>query len=104
MRLCPSVEGSASPLITHRIGVDVCQARQRAFFHKCHRCIYRGKALNWEPEESPLAMIDVHAEAEPPPVAQKRVKAPKVVELQPAPARKKGRTATTVAKGADVAS
>ncbi|MDO8348860.1 MAG: hypothetical protein Q7T30_01395 [Planctomycetota bacterium] len=65
MRLCPSVEGSASPLITHRIGVDVCFLRQRTFFHKCHRCIYRGQAANWEPEVSPMAMIDVHAAEEP---------------------------------------
>lgn len=51
-RICPSVEGSASPLITHRIGVDVCFARQRTFFHKCHRCIYREKPANWEPENT----------------------------------------------------
>ena len=65
MRLCPSVEGSASPLITHRIGVDVCFARQRTFFHKCHRCIYRGQAANWEPEAAPLAMVNIHAAEEP---------------------------------------
>ncbi|MFY9343013.1 MAG: hypothetical protein WAT39_11020 [Planctomycetota bacterium] len=64
MRLCPSVEGSASPLITHRIGVDVCMARQRTFFHKCHRCIYRGQAANWEPPSAPLAMINLHAAEE----------------------------------------
>ncbi len=61
MRTCPSVEGSASPLITHRIGVDVCLARQRTFFHKCHRCIYRGQPANWEPELAPPAMIELHA-------------------------------------------
>ena len=65
MRLCPSVEGSASPLITHRIGAEVCMARQRTFFHTCHRCIYRGQAATWEPEVSPLAMINVHAAEEP---------------------------------------
>ena len=65
MRLCPSVEGTASPLITHRIGTDVCMARQRTFFHKCHRCIYRGQAADWEPEASPLAMLNVHAAEEP---------------------------------------
>jgi hypothetical protein len=36
-------------LITHLIGVDVCMARQRGFYHKCHRCLYRGKPANWEP-------------------------------------------------------
>jgi len=65
MRLCPSVEGSAPPLITHRIGVDVCLARQRTFFHKCHRCIYRGQPANWEPAEAPHAMLNVHAAEEP---------------------------------------
>jgi hypothetical protein len=65
MRLCPSVEGSASPLITHRIGVDVCLARQSSNFHKCHRCIYRGQSAAWEPENAPLAMINVHAAEEP---------------------------------------
>ncbi len=57
MRLCPSVEGSASPLITHRIGADVCMARQRTFFHKCHRCIYRGQAADWKPDESQQVLI-----------------------------------------------
>jgi hypothetical protein len=65
MRTCPSVEGSASPLITHRIGVDVCMARQRTFFHKCHRCIYRGQPASWEPEPSPMAMVNVHTAEEP---------------------------------------
>jgi hypothetical protein len=65
MRTCPSVEGSAPPLITHRIGVDVCMARQRTFFHKCHRCIYRGQAANWEPEVPPMATLEVHAAEEP---------------------------------------
>lgn len=59
MRLCPTVEGSPSPLITHRIGADTCQARQGAFFHKCHRCIYRGKAADWEPEQPPHLTIEV---------------------------------------------
>lgn len=64
MRTCPSVEGSASPLITHRIGVDVCLARQRTFFHKCHRCIYRGQPADWEPEAAPEA-IQLPATGEP---------------------------------------
>ena len=57
MRLCPSVEGSASPLITHRIGSDVCMARQRTFFHKCHRCIYRGKPADWQPDPSSQVLL-----------------------------------------------
>lgn len=49
MRLCPTVDSNATPLITHLIGADVCMSRQRGFYHKCHRCLYRGKAANWEP-------------------------------------------------------
>lgn len=64
MRTCPSVEGSV-PLITHQIGVDVCMSRQRTFFHKCHRCVYRGQAANWEPADAPTAMINIHAAEEP---------------------------------------
>lgn len=48
MRFCPTVEGSATPLITHQIGVDTCMARQRTFYHKCHRCQYRGKPASFQ--------------------------------------------------------
>ena len=66
MRDCPSPGGSAAPpLITHRIGTEVCLLRQRTFFHKCHRCIYRGHAADWEPEAVPLAPIEVRVEEEP---------------------------------------
>ena len=73
MRNCPSVDGSATPLITHRIDSDVCMARQRTFFHKCHRCIYRGKSASWEPETPPLAMVNVHAAEEPETADVKRI-------------------------------
>jgi hypothetical protein len=87
MRLCPSVEGSNPPLITHRIGVDVCLARQGTFFHKCHRCIYRGQPASWEPAEAPLAMLNVHAAEEP---GQADVKQVEIVRPEPArkPAKK----------------
>ncbi|MBL9080081.1 MAG: hypothetical protein JNL08_21490 [Planctomycetes bacterium] len=84
MRLCPSVEGSASPLITHRIGTDVCLARQRTFFHKCHRCIYRGQAADWEPAEAPLAMLNVHTAEEPGPAEVKKVAVPRPPKAEPA--------------------
>ena len=84
MRLCPSVDGFASPLITHRIGADVCLARQASNFHKCHRCIYRGEAADWEPEEPPHAMVNVHAAEE---VARADVK--RVVIPRPAAAATK---------------
>lgn len=87
MRLCPSVEGSASPLITHRISTEVCLARQGAFFHKCHRCIYRGQPASWEPEAMPLAMVNVHASEEPPQVGVKDVEIPRPERLLPAARR-----------------
>ncbi len=63
MRLCPSVDGSGSPLITHRIGADVCLSRQATNFHKCHRCVYRGQAAGWQPADEVLARIEGAAEA-----------------------------------------
>lgn len=51
-------------------------ARQRTFFHKCHRCIYRGQAANWEPAEAPMAMVNVHAAEEPIQAGVKAVKIP----------------------------
>jgi hypothetical protein len=65
MRDCPTPGGSAPPpLITHRIGGEVCLLRQRTFFHKCHRCIYRGHAADWEPEAAPVIPIEVHVDEE----------------------------------------
>lgn len=40
------------PLIIHRITAQDCTSRQECHYHKCHRCIYRGKAASWEPEGS----------------------------------------------------
>lgn len=62
MRLCPSVEGSASPLITHRIGADVCLSRQATNFHKCHRCIYRGQTADWQSPDDEQNAIDLRVE------------------------------------------
>jgi hypothetical protein len=79
-------------LITHRIGVDVCLARQRTFFHKCHRCIYRGQAADWEPAEQPVAMINIHAAEEP---AQAGVKTVQVPRKEPA-SKVKGKRAAAL--------
>lgn len=49
MRVCPTVDGPAQPLISHRIGVETCASRQQCNYHKCHRCLYRGKPAAWEP-------------------------------------------------------
>ena len=45
------MEGSATPLILHRIGVDECLRRQHCNYHKCHRCVYRGQTANWTPPD-----------------------------------------------------
>lgn len=87
-RICPSVEGSTSPLITHRIGVDVCLAQQRTFFHKCHRCIYRGKAANWEPERAPQAALDLVTGEKASPAEVKQIELPARRRTQKAPAEK----------------
>lgn len=85
MRDCPTPGGSApSPLITHRIGGEVCLLRQRTFFHKCHRCIYRGHAADWEPEAAPVTPIDVRVDEE------QVVAAVKIVAIPHANGVKKG--------------
>src|SRR5262245_58953104 len=55
MRDCPTVEGSSIPLIIHRIGVGDCLQRQACNYHKCHRCIFRGKPAAWVPSENGAA-------------------------------------------------
>lgn len=103
-RLCPSVEGSASPLITHRIGVEVCLARQRTFYHKCHRCIYRGQAANWEPDQSSMATINMQAGEEIVNVGVKRLAAPTVPESKPGTAKAAaGKSAKAAPKAAKLA-
>ncbi|MBL8737083.1 MAG: hypothetical protein JNL12_11690 [Planctomycetes bacterium] len=107
MRLCPTVEGSAAPLITHRISTDVCQTRQCANFHKCHRCIYRGKAASWEPEHPPISLMPMH-DAEEPGIEVTEVdlgKPKKVVAATKGAVGAKGKAAgkTTAAKAAEAA-
>lgn len=55
MRDCPTVDGSSIPLIIHRIGVGDCLQRQSCNYHKCHRCIFRGKPASWVPSENVAA-------------------------------------------------
>ena len=47
MRQCPTLEGEDRPLIAHCIATGQCVERQREFYHKCHRCIYRGKPADF---------------------------------------------------------
>ena len=47
MRQCPTLEGDDRPLIAHTIGPSLCLSRQRGFYHKCHRCVYRGKPADF---------------------------------------------------------
>ena len=47
MRQCPTLSGDDRPLIAHSIGGDVCMDRQRGFYHKCHRCVFRGQAIDF---------------------------------------------------------
>ncbi len=51
-RLCPTQPGDARRLITHVIEKGLCSKRQREFYHRCHRCLYRGKGHDFvAPEE-----------------------------------------------------
>ena len=52
-RVCPTLPGDQHALITHRIEVPLCQRRQREFYHRCHRCIYRGKSADFHYDPPP---------------------------------------------------
>ena len=47
LRRCPSPTGYALPLIIQAIRPEVCMQRQREFYHKCHRCQFRGKSADY---------------------------------------------------------
>lgn len=48
VRQCPTLPQVERPLIAHTIGKNLCLSRQREFYHKCHRCLYRGKGADFE--------------------------------------------------------
>ena len=47
LRQCPTPRGDAQTLITHSIDAAACLSRQRDFYHKCHRCMYRGESATF---------------------------------------------------------
>lgn len=47
MRHCPTLANDDRPLIAQSIQTDLCMSRQRGFYHKCHRCVYRGKSADF---------------------------------------------------------
>ena len=52
-RMCPTQAGDMRPLITHMVPRELCSKRQREFYHRCHRCLYRGKEMDFvAPEET----------------------------------------------------
>lgn len=55
MRQCPTLPGDDRPLIAHSIENGVCTQRQREFYHKCHRCLFRGKAADFTLDPPPDA-------------------------------------------------
>ncbi|MBK8980456.1 MAG: hypothetical protein IPM29_31525 [Planctomycetes bacterium] len=46
-RDCPTLPGDGRSLITHRIDAPLCSKRQNEHYHRCHRCVYRGRPLDW---------------------------------------------------------
>ncbi|MCB9870238.1 MAG: hypothetical protein H6836_01305 [Planctomycetes bacterium] len=52
MRQCPTLTGDERPLIAHSIAECLCVERQREFYHKCHRCVFRGKPAGYQHEGS----------------------------------------------------
>jgi hypothetical protein len=63
MRDCPTVDGSSIPLILHRVSAADCVERQQCNYHKCHRCIYRGKAVDWQPDGEAPAQAGLNGSA-----------------------------------------
>ena len=55
MRQCPTLAGDDRPLFAHSIANDVCMQRQREFYHKCHRCVFRGEAADFVMNPQPEA-------------------------------------------------
>ncbi|MHC4515101.1 MAG: hypothetical protein ACYTGW_10795 [Planctomycetota bacterium] len=51
MRQCPTPEGGPGnrPLIAHQITGGACAERQQEHYHKCHRCVFRGKGVEFVP-------------------------------------------------------
>lgn len=48
-RQCPTTDTVHPPLIAQNIGVGLCFSRQRQLYHKCHRCLYRGRPASFVP-------------------------------------------------------
>ena len=57
-RSCPSPIGAERPLITHRIGSELCLQRQRENYHKCYRCIFKGQPASFDPESGNKAKLN----------------------------------------------
>lgn len=90
MRDCPTIQGSSLPLIVHRIAAEDCMSRQSCHYHKCHRCIYRGKAASWQPEGA-LAADNPETRVAERAVPTKIVEIPRPTKA-PAPAKAPART------------
>lgn len=54
MRQCPTLPGDERALIAHTIPGLLCLERQRDFYHKCHRCVFRGKPVDFVHQNSQL--------------------------------------------------
>ena len=42
LRECPTPSGDSQNLITHKVSLEMCLARQAMGYHKCYRCKWRG--------------------------------------------------------------
>ncbi len=47
MRQCPTLPGDDRPLFAHSVTSGVCMRRQREYYHKCHRCVFRGESADF---------------------------------------------------------
>lgn len=85
MRQCPTLSGDDRPLIAHSIPSGLCTDRQREFYHKCHRCVFRGKAADFRlPETNGRAPMESAAgAAEPTVIVPQAAEAPRPATASP---------------------
>ena len=53
LRACPTLVGHVRPLIAQLIPLELCETRQRELYHKCHRCVFRGRPASEVTERLP---------------------------------------------------
>ena len=62
MRECPTRRDGAEVLIAQKLTTEMCQSRQRGYYHKCWSCAHRNGAV-----ERPAPVLEMVAKRQQPP-------------------------------------